>query len=63
MTGLSLYYPASRIIARGRRIVSKIRIDSGRLRLKSGLVLGVPLIEIHGLIKNSRLFCLDSYLV
>lgn len=27
--------------------------------LKSGLILGVPLIEIHGLIKNSRLFCLD----
>ena len=31
--------------------------------LKSGLVLGVPLIEIHGLIENSRLFCLDYYLV
>ena len=31
--------------------------------LKSGLILGVPLIEILGLIKNSRLCCLDSYLV
>jgi len=39
---------------------ASIAADCG---LKSGLVLGVPLIEIHGLIKNSRLFCLDSYLV
>jgi hypothetical protein len=44
-------------------LFQKFALIAADCRLKSGLVLGVPLIEIHSLIKNSRLFCLDSYFV
>jgi tetrahydromethanopterin S-methyltransferase subunit G len=44
-------------------LFQKFALIAADCGLKSGLVLGVPLIEIYGLIENSRLFCLDSYLV
>jgi len=44
-------------------LFEKFALMAADFGLKSGLVPGVPLIEIHGLIKNSRLFCLDYNLV